>query len=75
VKYAQARKSVDLFRIDRQDDYSHDGVRGMWCYGAPGTGKSHYAREISGDSLYLKPQNKWFDGYTGQENILIDDFD
>jgi len=51
-----------------------DDVRGLWLYGPPGTGKSHYARTNHPD-LYLKAQNKWWDGYTGQESVLLDDFD
>lgn len=48
--------------------------RGLWIYGQPGTGKSHMVR-TGANSLYIKGQNKWFDGYFGQESILLDDFD
>lgn len=51
-----------------------DSVRGLWIYGPPGTGKSHWAREEYPTS-YIKPQNKWFDGYNNQESILLDDLD
>ncbi|MBA7683374.1 hypothetical protein ES703_91738 [subsurface metagenome] len=37
-------------------------------------GKSKYARETF-DDIYLKGQNKWFDGYTNQKTILLDDHD
>ena len=53
--------------------YEHDSVRGLWFWGPPGTGKTHTARSY-GD-VYLKAQNKWFDGYTGQQTIVLDDFD
>lgn len=49
-------------------------VRGVWFYGPPGTGKSHTARKDFAD-IYVKAQNKWFDGYTGQKTIVLDDFD
>jgi len=44
--------------------YTHDSVRGVWYYGAPGTGKSLKARTDHPDA-FIKAQNKWFDGYTG----------
>lgn len=51
------------------------GVTGLWIYGPPGTGKSHYARSNYGHSLYLKAQNKWWDGYQGEQHVLLDDLD
>lgn len=54
--------------------YSHHDVRGVWFHGAPGTGKSHAAREMY-PNAYMKSQNKWFDGYAGEAEIILDDFD
>lgn len=58
----------------QNDPYNHDGVRGVWYYGPPGTGKSRKARDEN-PSYYLKAQNKWFDGYAGQDCIILDDLD
>lgn len=52
-----------------------DSCRGIWYFGKPGTGKSHAARHIYSESLYIKSQNKWWDGYRGQGAVLLDDFD
>lgn len=54
--------------------YTHETVRGIWYWGPPGTGKSYKAR-IEHPDAFIKAQNKWFDGYTGQKVILLDDFD
>jgi len=44
-------------------------------HGRTGTGKSRRAWEEAGVCAYPKdPRSKWFDGYKGEENIVIDEF-
>lgn len=48
--------------------------KSFWLYGSPGIGKSFSVRSQFKD-LYLKLQNKWWDGYVSQKYVLLDDFD
>ena len=47
----------------------------FWYYGPTGTGKSHSARAEAGDDVFYKMGgNRWWDGYVGQSDVIIDDF-
>lgn len=44
-------------------------------WGRTGTGKSRRAWEEAGTSCYCKdPRTKWWDGYGGEANVVIDEF-
>lgn len=60
-------------------EYQKPIIRGpqevLVIYGPTGVGKSRMAFAEAGDNFYIKsPLTKWFDGYHGQEVIIIDEF-
>jgi len=69
--------------FERYRKLKHGNVRN-WIthvtvyWGAPGIGKSQRARFEAGDSSYWLPQpdggTVWWDGYDGQEVVVIDEF-
>lgn len=70
----QLKRSRLAYEEMKQQPYEHDDVRGEWYYGPSGTGKSRKAYSEN-PNAYRKPQNKWFDGYSNQEVIILDDLD
>jgi len=45
-------------------------------WGPTGTGKTHRSWEEAGEATYIKSSsNKWWDGYRGELNVIIDEFD
>lgn len=48
-------------------------TEGEWIYGPTGVGKSEYAFQY--DDMYVYPyDNGWWDGYTCQDVVIIDEF-
>lgn len=56
--------------------YRTEMTKGTWLYGPTYTGKSdEQFKEYNPDTHYPYPDdNGWWDGYTGQETVIINDF-
>lgn len=52
---------------------THRELKVYVLIGEPGTGKSRWAWENFPD-LYSKPEGQWWDGYSGQDTVLLDDY-
>lgn len=62
--------------VMRRRLYRTEMTKGIWYYGTTGVGKSHAAFEgYDPQTCYVKPVlDEWWDGYTGQETVIINDF-
>jgi len=49
-----------------------DSVTGLWIHGKTGSGKTHSV-VIQHPDRYIKPLNKWWDGYQGEDVVHIDE--
>ena len=47
----------------------------VWVlWGPSGTGKSRFVAVRWPDAFWKAPESKWWDGYSGQETVVLDDF-
>jgi len=52
IKHYQNLKRI---RVDHITTKDVEECRGIWIWGAPGTGKTHHARTQYGEDIYIKP--------------------
>ena len=46
----------------------------FWYYGSTGSGKSRAASDAAPAAYWKNPVNKWWDGYQGESDVIIDDY-
>jgi len=45
----------------------------LWLYGETGAGKTRFAYQNYPEAYWKMPDNKWWDGYNQEEDVIIDD--
>lgn len=69
-------RTLRTIRADNLKMEDKQDTRGIWIWGAPGVGKSHWARKtLANDNYFIKPTNKWWDGYKGEPFAILEDLD
>lgn len=74
--YEDSKHDADMTDLDDQGLKRHF----LWLWGPTGTGKSHTAHRISkeiapDEDPYIKDLNKWWNGYTKQKVVIIEEAD
>lgn len=72
IDYKRLKASVDLYRLDTAPVEATDDCKGHWISGPTGIGKTHHVHERWPDH-FKKSANKWWDGYAGEEVVVMDD--
>jgi len=54
---------------------TRDVLLNEWRWGATGTGKTRGVLQEYPDAYHKSPAHSWWDGYDGEETVLVDDFD
>lgn len=71
VKFARGLQQLRLFTMPQRGRSPTIHL----FFGKTGVGKSYAARQRFDGSIYAKPPDtKWFDGYDGEDILLLDDF-
>lgn len=72
IRYYSSFKRISADNMLRPPDLHN--VCGEWFYGLAGSGKTTRAR-TENPGAYIKSRDRWWDGYQGEETVILDDLD
>lgn len=72
--YSRLKTDLNLYFLEKKQHVPLDAPCGIWIAGPPGSGKSTCATKNFGE-YYFKQNNKWWDGYNGQDTVVCEDVD
>lgn len=70
IQYYNTLKKITKDHMGKPEPLT--GTCGLWIYGKSGTGKSHSVI-TQHPNRYIKPLNKWWDGYQGEDVVHMDE--
>jgi len=72
--YGRTLDRVEAITLRKR--YRTEMTKGIWLWGTTGSGKSHEAfKDYDPEKCYIKNlQEKWWDGYKGQETVIFNEF-
>lgn len=71
IKYSNGIRKLYDAVMDQPRNFKTEVI---WIYGPSGSGKSRHAWTIA-PNAYEKSNNKWWDGYNHEEDVIMDDLD
>lgn len=75
MNYTKLKVNLENYKIDKTQNNSLNKIsENLWIFGKPGCGKTYYATHKY-PNFYMKPLNRWWDGYKDQEVVIVDDLD
>lgn len=72
IRYYNTFKRIAEDAMPVPDNLDNIDGRFLWYYGDTGSGKSRKARDDN-PNIYIKNANKWWDGYYGQDCVLLEE--